>query len=112
MTNSVFTAETLRFLRALQRNNNRDWFRARQADYGRHVRGPMLALVESLARDFARFAPELDASPRSIYRIYRDTRFSDDKTPLKTQVAASFRWRRLPRGESAGLYVEINAGWV
>lgn len=109
----IFTAETLKFLRSLKRNNNRDWFRARQADYERHVRGPMVALVERLARDFARFAPELDASPRrSIYRIYRDTRFSDDKTPLKTQVAASFRWRTLPRGESAGLYVEINPGWV
>jgi uncharacterized protein (TIGR02453 family) len=109
----VFTAETLSFLRRLKKNNNREWFRARQAEYERHVRGPMLAVIERLARDFARFAPELDASPRrSLYRIYRDTRFSDDKTPLKTQVAASFRWRNLPRGESAGLYVEVAPGWV
>jgi uncharacterized protein (TIGR02453 family) len=109
----VFTAETLSFLRRLKKNNNREWFRARQAEYERHVREPMLAVIERLARDFARFAPELDASPRrSLYRIYRDTRFSDDKTPFKTQVAASFRWRNLPRGESAGLYVEVAPGWV
>ena len=113
MVDPVFTDETLSFLRRLKKNNNREWFRARQAEYERHVRGPMLAVIERLARDFARFAPELDASPRrSLYRIYRDTRFSDDKTPLKTQVAASFRWRNLPRGESAGLYVEIAPGWV
>ena len=108
-----FTPKTLSFLRALKRNNDRDWFRARKADYERHVRAPMVAVVERLAVDFGRFAPELDASPkRCIYRIYRDTRFSDDKTPLKTQIAASFRNRRLPRGGSAGLYVEITPGWV
>ena len=108
----AFTPKTLSFLRSLKRNNNRDWFRARRTDYDAHVRAPMLAVIERLAADFRRFAPELEASPKSLYRIYRDTRFSDDKTPLKTQVAASFRWRGLPRGESAGLYVEIAPGWV
>jgi uncharacterized protein (TIGR02453 family) len=107
-----FTARTLTFLRALKRNNDRDWFRARQEEYARHVRAPMLALIEQLAHDVKRFAPEIEASPRSIYRIYRDTRFSDDKSPLKTQIAASFRWRGLPRGEGAGLYLEVNPGWV
>lgn len=107
-----FTRECLTFLRALKRNNDREWFRVRKADYERHVRAPMIAVIEQLARDFRRFAPELEASPKSIYRIYRDTRFSEDKTPLKTQVAASFRWRGLPRGESAGLYVEVSPGWV
>ena len=73
----------------------------------------MVAVIERLAIDFGRFAPELDASPkRCIYRMYRDTRFSDDKTPLKTQIAASFRWRGLPRGRSAGLYVEVHPRWV
>ena len=57
--------------------------------------------------------PELEASPkRCIYRIYRDTRFSADKTPLKTQISASFRWRKLPRGRSAGLYFEVHPRWV
>jgi uncharacterized protein (TIGR02453 family) len=110
---SYFTPKSLAFLRALKRHNDRDRFRARKDDYEQHVRAPMIAVIERLAVDLGRFAPELDASPkRCIYRIYRDTRFSGDKTPLKTQIAASFRWRGLPRGKSAGLYVEVNPGWV
>jgi uncharacterized protein (TIGR02453 family) len=108
-----FTTRTLSFLRSLKRNNNREWFRGRREEYERDVRAPMIAVIERLAVDFGRFAPELDASPkRCIYRIYRDTRFSDDKTPLKTQIAASFRWRGLPRHRSAGLYFEVTPEWV
>ena len=108
-----FTPATLRFLRALKRNNNREWFRERRERYERDVREPMIAVIEQLGLDFLRFAPEMVASPKlSLYRIYRDTRFSGDKSPLKTQVAASFRRRGLPRGGGAGLYLEINPGWV
>lgn len=107
-----FTPESLAFLRALARHNNREWFRARKAEYERHVRGPMVALIERLAEDFQSFAPELVATPRCIYRVYRDTRFSDDKTPLKTHIAASFPWRGLPRHEGAGLYIEVAPKWV
>ena len=108
-----FTPGTLRFLRALKRNNNREWFAARRDVYEREVREPMLALIERLARDFPTFAPEIVASPKtSLYRIYRDTRFSEDKSPLKTQVAASFRWRGADKGRAAGLYLEVNPGWV
>ncbi|HEU4892444.1 MAG TPA: DUF2461 domain-containing protein [Vicinamibacterales bacterium] len=108
-----FTTKTLSFLRALKRNNDREWFRARKDEYELHVRAPMVAVIERLAVDFGRFAPELDASPnRCIYRIYRDTRFSEDKTPLKTHVAASFRWRGLPKHRGAGLYFEVTPGWV
>lgn len=110
---SPFTSETLTFLRALKRHNDRDWFKARRDRYETHVRGPMIALIERLARDFPAFAPEIVASPKtSLYRIYRDTRFSDDKTPLKTQVSASFRWRGLEKGEGAGLYLEVHPQWV
>jgi uncharacterized protein (TIGR02453 family) len=113
MPPSHFTDETLRFLRALKRHNDREWFRARRDRYERVVRAPMIALIEQLARDFPRFAPEIVASPKaSLYRIYRDTRFSDDKSPLKTQISASFRWRDLPKGGAAGLYLEVNPGWV
>ena len=60
------------------------------------------------AVDFQPFAPEIVASPKvSMYRIYRDTRFSADKTPLKTNVAASFPWRGLHRHQGAGLYFEV-----
>lgn len=107
-----FTPKTLSFLRSLKRNNDREWFRERKEQYDEHVKAPMLAVIEQLAVDFQSFAPELVAAPKSIYRIYRDTRFSEDKTPLKTNVAASFPWRGLHRHQGAGLYFEIAPQWV
>jgi uncharacterized protein (TIGR02453 family) len=110
---SPFTPKTLSFLRALKRNNDRDWFRARKDQYEQHVRGPMVQLLDRLSADFAKFAPELVAEPRvSLYRIYRDTRFSSDKTPLKTHVAAHFPSRDFPRNAGAGLYLEVAPQWV
>lgn len=110
---SPFTKKTLAFLRALKRNNDREWFRARKSEYEQHVRGPMVALLGRLARDLPAFAPDLVADPRvSLFRIYRDTRFSGDKRPLKTQVAAHFPSRKFPKGEGAGLYVEVTPQWV
>ena len=110
---SPFTKQTLAFLRALKRNNDREWFRARKAEYEQHVRGPMVELLAQLASDFPAFAPDLVADPRvSLYRIYRDTRFSDDKTPLKTHVSAHFPSRKFPKGQGAGLYLEIAPRWV
>ena len=108
-----FTKDTLKFLRALKRNNDREWFRSRKDDYEQHVRAPMIAVIEQLARDLPRVAPELIASPKaSLYRVYRDTRFSEDKTPLKTNAAAVFPWKGLARHEGAGLYFEVAPGWV
>jgi uncharacterized protein (TIGR02453 family) len=73
----------------------------------------MVAVIERLAIDLRQFLPELVASPRvSMYRIYRDTRFSADKTPLKTHVSAVFPFRGLPRHQGPGLYFEISGGWV
>ena len=109
----MFTRKTLSFLRALKRNNDREWFRVRKADYEHHVRAPMIALLARLAKDFAAVAPELVSDPKvSLFRIYRDTRFSADKTPLKTHVAAHFPARGFPRGEGAGLYLEVAPTWV
>ncbi len=105
---ALFTARTLSFLRALERNNRREWFHARKDRYEADVRAPMVALVEQLAVEFAAFAPDLAASPRtSMYRPYRDTRFSSNKSPLKTNVAAVFPHRLLPKHEGAGFYVEV-----
>jgi uncharacterized protein (TIGR02453 family) len=102
-----FTRKTLAFLRALKRNNDRDWFRARKHEYEQHVRRPMIELLARLADDFRSFAPELVADPKvSLYRIYRDTRFSPDKSPLKTHVAAHFPHREI-RKTGAGLYVHV-----
>ena len=109
-----FTDETVVFLETLKQNNDREWFKAHKDDYETHVRAPMLAIIERLAQDFPRIAPDFVASPRSMYRIYRDTRFSPDKTPYKTHVAAAFTHRTLPKTESAALYFHFAPGqlWI
>jgi uncharacterized protein (TIGR02453 family) len=108
-----FSRKTVSFLRSLRTHNDREWFRARRAQYDQHVRGPMIVLVERLAQDFRTLAPELIASPKqSLFRVYRDTRFSSNKKPLKTHAAAVFRTRDLPKPQGAGLYFEIAPGWV
>jgi uncharacterized protein (TIGR02453 family) len=108
-----FSADTLKFLRSLKRNNRREWFNAHREEYETHVRQPMTTIVERLADDFRSFAPELVASPKvSIYRIYRDTRFSDDKRPYKTHVAAVFPTRGLEKHEGAGVYFHISPAEV
>jgi uncharacterized protein (TIGR02453 family) len=113
MPSPAFTPKSLAFLRSLARNNDRDWFRARKDEYERHVRGPMVAVIEQLAVDLRSFAPELVAEPRrSLYRIYRDTRFSEDKSPLKTHIAAVFPPRDGQRHHAAGLYLEVAPRWV
>lgn len=108
-----FTPRTLTFLRQLKRHNNRDWFRMHRNDYETHVWQPMVDLVEHLSVDLRTLAPDLVASPqKSIYRIYRDTRFSANKEPFKTQVAAIFPHRNLPKHQGAGLYVHVSAEQV
>lgn len=108
-----FSPRALAFLRALKRNNRRDWFHERRDDYETLLRLPMLAVVERLGSEFRGFAPDLMADPKkSVYRIWRDTRFSEDKRPLKTHVAAVFPHRFGDRHTSAGLYLEIAPQWV
>ena len=110
---STFSPKALSFLRALKRNNDREWFRARKDQYELLLRAPMIALIERLAGDFRTFAPDLVANPKtSLYRIYRDTRFSENKTPLKTHIAAVFPCRGLAKHQGAGLYLEVAPGWV
>ena len=108
-----FPPETLRFLRALKRNNRREWFEAHRGDYETYVRQPMTVIVERLAVDLRAFAPELVATPKvSMYRIYRDTRFSGDKRPYKTHIAAVFPTRGLLKHEGAGTYFHVSADEV
>lgn len=109
----MFTTKTLSFLRALKRHNDRAWFHANRDRYEADVRGPMISVVERLAADFPKFAPELCADPKvSLFRPWRDTRFSEDKKPLKTHVAAVFPHRVLGRMNGAGLYFEVAPAWV
>ena len=109
----MFTPKTLSFLRSLKRNNKREWFQARKDQFDAHCRAPMVEIVERLAVDMRAFAPELIADPKlSLFRQYRDTRFSDDKTPMKTAVAATFPHRMLGRMNGASFYFEIGPDHV
>lgn len=108
-----FTPKATSFLRSLERHNDREWFKARKEQYEQLLRAPMIEVIAKLAEDFPRFAPDLVASPGvSLYRIYRDTRFSGDKKPLKTHIGAIFPTRGLPKHQGAGLYVEVGPRWV
>ena len=108
-----FTSKTLSFLRSMKRNNRREWFHERKDQYEMHCRGPMIAIIERLAGDLPAFAPDLVADPKvSLFRQFRDTRFSEDKTPLKTHVGATFPNRTLGRLNGAGLYFEVAPAWV
>lgn len=109
----MFTAKSLSFLRSIKRNNKREWFHARKDKYDLHCRQPMIEIVERLAEDFPAFAPEMIADPKvSLLRPYRDTRFSNDKTPLKIHVGATFPHRKLGRMNGAWFYFEVAGGWV
>lgn len=112
----TFTPQSLRFLRALKRNNRRDWFQAHREEYETAVRAPMRELVENVDVELARIAPELVGHPtRSVFRIHRDIRFSADKSPYKTHAAAWFYHRDADKtvgsgGGGAGLYFHLEPG--
>src|SRR5579863_10206860 len=84
-----FPKEGITFLRALKKNNDREWFTPRKATFEATVRQPMIELVSAIHREMLRFAPQYVGEPaKCVYRIYRDTRFSKDKTPYKTYASA------------------------
>jgi uncharacterized protein (TIGR02453 family) len=88
-----FRPEAIEFLVDLAENNERTWFQARKADYERLLKQPLEALCVALDEAFRERAIPLGADPaRSPFRIYRDVRFSKDKTPYKTNISASFPW--------------------
>ena len=104
-----FPPQALAFLRRLKRHNDREWFLKNKETYEQKVKAPMVELVLALGREMKQFAPELLADPkRAIYRIYRDTRFSPDKTPYKTHIAAVFTPRGLEKGDSASVYFHVS----
>jgi len=108
-----FPPETLRFLRQLKRNNNREWFLAHKDVYELKVKAPMTELVLALGEAIMQSAPELVVDPkRAIFRIYRDVRFSADKRPYKTHAAAMFFPRGIPKNTGACLYFHIEPAEV
>lgn len=111
---SGFPKECIRFLRNLKRNNNREWFEKHKDEFEANVKLPMQSLIVSLQPYFESFGPEFEVNPRrSLFRIYRDIRFSKDKTPYKTHVAAHFVLRGKPKGtEGSGYYVHVEPGEI
>jgi uncharacterized protein (TIGR02453 family) len=95
-----FTSDAVRFLLELRANNQREWFQPRKAEYERLLKEPLEALCMALGERFAARGIPLRADARSPFRIYRDVRFSKDKSPYKTYVSANFAWAG--EGEAAG----------
>jgi uncharacterized protein (TIGR02453 family) len=104
-----FPSEGMAFLRELKNNNNREWFAPRLESYKELVRAPMLDLVQALHAAMLRFAPAYVGEPaKCLYRVYRDTRFSKDKTPYKTRADALFWRNNLDKNSGGGFYVAIS----
>jgi uncharacterized protein (TIGR02453 family) len=105
-----FTPQALAFLRSLKRNNRREWFQPRKEIFETQLKAPMVQLVEAINAELLDFAPDHITDPKkAVYRIYRDTRFSADKTPYKTHIAAIFPHHGLEKHSSAGFYFHLTA---
>jgi uncharacterized protein (TIGR02453 family) len=110
---AYFAPEFFRFLTRLKRNNNRDWFLAHKEEYEASVRQPALRFITDFAAPLYEITPHLVADSRpsrgSLFRIYRDTRFSPDKRPYKTHVAMRFSHRGKDV-HSPGFYLHLEPG--
>src|SRR5215468_7665110 len=104
-----FPPEALKFFRALARNNRREWFQPRKETFETKVKAPMTELVEAINAELLEFAPaHINDPKKAVYRIYRDTRFSADKTPYKTHLAAIFMCHGMAKHSTAGFYLQIS----
>jgi uncharacterized protein (TIGR02453 family) len=110
---AYFTTELFRFLARLKRHNNRNWFLAHQEEFEACVRQPALRFITEFAAPLSEIAPHLVADPRpsrgSMFRIYRDVRFSRDKRPYKTHLAMRFSHRGKDV-HSPGFYLHLEPG--
>ncbi len=105
-----FTPDALKFLRGLKRHNDRAWFEPRKPIYERELKAPMLALIEQVNHALASFAPDHVRPPhKSLFRIYRDTRFSSDKRPYKTHIAAWWACAGMDKTSGAGFYFHVSS---
>ena len=107
-----FGNKTLTFLRELRNNNNRDWFTENKTRYEEDVLDPALHFIQSMQAPLADIAPHFTAVPTriggSLMRVYRDTRFSKNKLPYKTNIGIQFRHERAKDVHSPGYYVHID----
>jgi uncharacterized protein (TIGR02453 family) len=107
----AFSEATFDFLEGLAAQNERAWFEAHKADYEAHCRGPALALIRALAPHLERLAPRFRADDRkvggSLMRVHRDTRFSADKRPYKTNVGVQLRHEGGADVHAPGVYLHL-----
>lgn len=111
---TYFSKDSYKFLRDLARHNERPWFHANKARYEAAVRDPFLALIGDLAGPLAQVSAHYraDAKPLggSLFRIQRDTRFANDKTPYKTHAGAQFFHARGRKAEAPVFYLHLEPG--
>jgi len=112
MNTSFFNHQTLSFLQQLSNNNNRPWFNERKSLYEQSVREPSLAFIEAMEPSIKSLSPNFTAVAKktggSLMRIYRDARFSNDKTPYKTNIGIQFRHTAGKDVHAPGFYLHIS----
>jgi uncharacterized protein (TIGR02453 family) len=115
-TQASFGPELFTFLVDLQANNDREWFAANKDRYEQDLLEPALAFINVFAPRLEKISPHFRADARpsggSLFRIYRDTRFSKDKTPYKTNVGIHFRHERAKDADAPGYYLHIGPAEV
>ena len=107
---SGFSKDTVRFFTELRRNNNRDWFEAHRAAYETEVMEPAKAFISAMGARLQSIAPRILAIPKvnkSIFRLNRDTRFSLDPSPYKTNLGLYFWEGSQSRMEASGFYFHL-----
>ncbi|NNE43766.1 MAG: DUF2461 domain-containing protein [Gemmatimonadetes bacterium] len=110
---SPFRPALFRFLKDLKVNNNRDWFNANKERYEADVKEPLTQFVLDFGSPLRKISDEFVADPRkSVFRIYRDTRFSKNKAPYKTNAALHFRHTRAKDAHTPGFYLHLEPGNV
>lgn len=109
---ATFRPETIKFLNQLAKNNNRDWFNENKTRYETDVLDVALHFIQSMQDPLEKIAPHFTAIPKrmggSLMRVYRDTRFSKNKIPYKTNIGIQFRHERAKDVHSPGFYVHID----
>jgi uncharacterized protein (TIGR02453 family) len=110
-TFTKFGPKALKFLKELEKNNERDWFKANQYRYEAHVREPARAFIRAMESKIEAISEHFIADDRkaggSLMRIHRDTRFSKDKTPYKTNIGIQFRHEQGKDVHAPGMYVHL-----
>ena len=107
---AYFTKSTFHFLKDLKANNDRAWFAEHKHRYERQLKEPALRFIEAFAPELRALSPHFMATPRSLFRIYRDTRFSKDKSPYKTAAGVHFRHDSAKDAHAPGFYLHIEPG--